>query len=166
MIEADKRKAVFLLHQDGMKLRDISRRLKISRNAVRAIIEQQGAMPVTIRSDKIRIDEELLRRLYLDCDGWVQRVHEKLVEQEGLKVTYPTLTRMLRDLGISRPQKDRCDRVPDEPGAEMQHDTSKYQVFLADKKVGLVSARTITDSRPGIFDRAQRGERKKPPHGA
>lgn len=140
MIEADKRKAVFLLHQDGMKLRDISRRLKLSRNSVRAIIEQQGAMPVTIRSDKVRIDEELLRRLYLDCDGWVQRVHEKLVEQEGLKVTYPTLTRMLRDLGISRPQKVRCDRVPDEPGAEMQHDTSKYQVLLADKKVGLVGS--------------------------
>ena len=52
------------------------------------------------------------------------RVHEKLVEEEGVTVTYSTLTRRLRELGISDPPKTRCQQVPDEPGAEMQHDTS------------------------------------------
>ena len=38
-------------------------RLKVSRNAVRVIIKQGGAMPDTVRDDKINIDTELLSRL-------------------------------------------------------------------------------------------------------
>ncbi|SRR6266851_6498623 len=140
MIDADKRKAVFLLHQEGMEVREIARRLALSRNAVRTIIRQEGALPVRVRADKQRLDEELLRRLYQECQGRMVRVHEKLVEEEGLAVTYPTLTRMLRELGISKAQKARCDRVPDEPGLEMQHDTSVYQVELADRRVRLVAS--------------------------
>ena len=140
MIEADKRKAIFLLHQEGMSVREISRRMGADRNTVRTIIDQEGMMPHTIRKDKRRIDPELLRRLYGECDGWCQRVHEKLVEVEGVEVTYPTLTRMLRDLGISKSQKERCDRVPDEPGAEFQHDTTIYQVKLGEKRVRLVAS--------------------------
>ena len=74
---------------------------------------------------------QLLERLYRECDGWMQRIHEKLVEEQGIQVGYSTLTRMLRELGLGRSQPARCDRVPDEPGAEMQHDTSLYQVKLA-----------------------------------
>lgn len=107
MIEADKRKAIYLLHQEGMELRQIAQRLKVSRNTVRAIIEQEGAMPQSTRKDKIRIDPDLLRRLYEECEGYAQRVHEKLVEEEGIQVTYPTLTRMLRELEISKRVKAR-----------------------------------------------------------
>jgi hypothetical protein len=32
---------------------------------------------------------------------------------------------------LGQPAKARCDHVPDEPGAEMQHDTSVYKVKLA-----------------------------------
>ena len=140
MIEPDKRKALFLLHQEGMTLREMSRRLKISRNTVRAIIKQKGALPDTERKDKLFIDPELLKRLYEECDGFKQRVHEKLVEEEGIEVTYSTLTRMLRALGIGRAQKTRCERVPDEPGAEMQHDTTVYQVKLAGKRTKLIAS--------------------------
>jgi len=42
MIDPDMRNAVFRLHQEGMSLREISRRLHVSRNAVRAIVRQQG----------------------------------------------------------------------------------------------------------------------------
>jgi hypothetical protein len=107
---------------------------------VAAIIEQKGEMPHKTRNDKIRIDAELLRRLYADCQGWVQRVHEKLVEEEKIPVAYPTLTRMLRGLGISGSAKQRCDRVPDEPGAEFQHDTSIYRLKLGDKPVRVVAS--------------------------
>ena len=134
MIEADKRKAIYLLHRDGMSERDISRRMGVSRNTVSAVIKQQGVMP-PVRREKQRIDEELLRRLYDECGGYVQRVHEKLTEEESVTVTYPTLTRMLRDLGIGKRKQERCDRVPDEPGVEMQHDTSPYRVKLAEKWV-------------------------------
>ena len=58
-------------------------------------------------------------------------MHEKLLEEEGIAVKYSTLTRLLRQLGIGRPQETRCDRVPDQPGGEFQHDTSVYQIKLA-----------------------------------
>src|SRR5204863_505125 len=52
MIEADKRKAVFLLHQEGMSIREIARRLQLSRNTVRTIPKQQGEMPTSPRKHK------------------------------------------------------------------------------------------------------------------
>jgi len=140
MIGPEKRKAIFLLHQEGMGLREITRRLHVSRNAVRAIIATEGTMPASTRKDKIRIDPELLVRLYDECDGFVQRVHEKLVEEEGIEVKYSTLTRMLRDLGIGRKEEARCDRVPDEPGAEMQHDTSPYMIQLGERPARVIAS--------------------------
>lgn len=139
MIEADKRKAIYLLHQEGMSEREISRRLGVNRNTVKVIIKQQGVMPVVERK-KQQIDEELLKRFYEECNGYAQRVHEKLTEEEGIQVKYQTLTRMLRELGIRKPQQLRCDRVPDEPGVEMQHDTSTYRIKLAGKEVRLVAS--------------------------
>ncbi len=132
MIEADKRKAIFLLHEEGMSLREIARRLKLSRNTVRAAVAQEGEMPRSTRKDKRQIDEELLRTLHEQCEGRVQRMHEKLTEEEGIAVSYSTLTRMLRELGITKAPKSRCHRVPDEPGVEMQHDTSPYSIRLGD----------------------------------
>ncbi len=134
MIEPDKRRAIFLLHEEGMPLREISRKLRISRNTVRMVVKQEGKMPNCLRKDKIEIDQELLERLHQECDGWIQRVHEKLTEEEGIHVGYPTLTRMLREMGISKPHNPRCDRVPDKPGDEMQHDTSPYKIKLSGKR--------------------------------
>lgn len=128
MIGPDKRKAVFLLHQEGMPLREISRRLGLSRNSVRRIIAQGGQMPT--RSFTPPIDPDLLRQLHQECDGYVQRVWEKLEEEHGLAVKYSTLTRWLRQLGITQLAPQRCDRVPDQPGAEMQHDTSPFTIVL------------------------------------
>ena len=140
MIDPDMRNAIFQLHTEGMSLREISRRLHISRNAVRRIVRQQGKITRKERNDKIQIDPELLERLYHECDGWLQRIHEKLVEEEGIQVAYSTLTRILRDLGLSRPQPVRCDRVPDEPGVEMQHDTSDYRVKLGGQRTKVIAS--------------------------
>jgi plasmid maintenance system antidote protein VapI len=41
MIEAVKRQAVFLLHQEGMSAHEIARRLKLSRNTVHEIFGGQ-----------------------------------------------------------------------------------------------------------------------------
>jgi transposase len=140
MIDPDMRNAIFQLHQEGMPLREISRRLHISRNAVRTIIRQQGKTTRKERKDRIQIDPELLERLYHECDGWIQRIHEKLVKEEQIEVGYSTLTRMLRKLGLGRNQPVRCDRVPDEPGAEMQHDTTVYQVKLSGRRTKLIAS--------------------------
>jgi transposase len=123
-----------------MSLREISRRLQLSRNAVRRIVKQEGKFARRERSDKTQIDPQLLERLYRECGGWMQRIRERLVEEQGIQVGYSTLTRILRDLGLSRSQPARCDRVPDEPGAEMQHDTSLYRVKLAGQWVMLIAS--------------------------
>ena len=94
MIEPDVRNAIYQLHQQGMSLREISRCLHISRNAVRRIVKQQGKSARRNRSDK-QIDPQLLERLYRECDGWMQRIREKLVEEHGIQIGYSTLTRML-----------------------------------------------------------------------
>jgi len=140
MIETDKRKSIFLLHESGMSWRDIARQLGISRNSVRTIVGQKGVMPEAARARKRQIDPELLRLLYKQCDGHIQRMHEKLLEEEAIPVKYSTLTRMLRELGIGDDRKPRCDRVPDEPGVEMQHDTSTYQVPLEGRRVRMVAS--------------------------
>jgi transposase len=139
MIGPDKRKAIFLLHQEGMSAREIARRLRIDRGTVSIIIAQGGQMPAPVCTTKHPIDPELLERLYRECAGWIQRMHEKLTEEEGIPVKYSTLTRMLRQLGISQSQDTRCDQVPDEPGAEMQHDTTIYRVKLGDQTARLVA---------------------------
>ena len=60
MIEADKRKAIFLLHQEGMPRREIARRLQVSRNTVAVVIAQGGQLPKLVRSPKQKIDSQLL----------------------------------------------------------------------------------------------------------
>jgi len=139
MIATDKRKAIYLLHQEGMEVREIVRRLGVSRNTVRVIIRQEWVLPPRVRTDKQQLDEELLRRLYQQCQGRMARLHEKLVEEESVQVCYSTLTRMVRDMGLSTPPTTRCQRVPDEPGLEMQHDTGLYQVELAGRRGKLIA---------------------------
>jgi transposase len=140
MIDPEKRKAIYCLHKEGMGVREISRRLSVNTNTVSTVIFQKGIMPEITRKDKIRIDPELLRRLYAQCNGWVQRIHEKLAEEEGIRVGYSTLTRMIRDLGIKETKSQRCGQVPDTPGAEMQHDTTNYRLKIGPKQIKVVSS--------------------------
>src|SRR5436190_2777635 len=128
MIATDKRNAIYLLHQEGMPDKEIARRLEVSPTTVRAIVQQKGVAPHKARKDKQHIDPELLRRLYQQCEGRVQRMHEKLLEEERVAVKYSTLTRMVRELGLGQPPQVRCHQVPDEPGLEMQHDTTVYRL--------------------------------------
>jgi transposase len=139
MIEADTRNAVYLLHREGMSEREIARRLHLSRNTVKVIVAQRGVLPLVARP-KQPLNEELLRSLYAECEGFAQRVHEKLIEEQGTQVSYPTLTRRLRELGISNPSSARCDRVADEPGAEMQHDTTVYHREVGGRRIKLIAS--------------------------
>jgi len=139
MIDPEKRKAIYLLHEEGVGVRKISQQLKVGRNAVRRIINQKGVMPLLTRKDKKEVDSELLRRLYIECNGWMQRVHEKLAE-EGIQIGYSTLTNLARELNLGGENSQRCERVPDEPGAEMQHDTSPYTIKIGDKEVRVIGS--------------------------
>ena len=130
MIEQDKRRAIYSLHEAGMSAREISRKLNIGRNTVNSIVAQKGDMPDPVRVDSIEVDADTLRCLYLDCGGFLQRIHEKLTEEEGITIGYSTLTRKVRQLGLGQPKNERCARVPDEAGSEMQHDTTIYKIKI------------------------------------
>ena len=140
MTDPDMRKAIYRFHNEGMGSRSIARELGISRNTVRAIIKLKGEVPDLPRKDKLSIDTELLRRLYDECDGWVQRIHEKLSEEENKQIGYSTLTQIVRELGLGQSRKSRCDRVPDEPGGEMQHDTSVYTLRIGGKQLKVIAS--------------------------
>ena len=129
----------FCLYNEGMGIREISRRLKISINTVSKIVDQKGELVETIRRDRISVDPELLRSLHTKCDGYVQRIHEILAE-EGIVIGYSTLTRNIRELNLGSPKNQRCDQIPDEPGAEMQHDTSPYTIKLGTARVKIIAS--------------------------
>jgi len=140
MIDANKRKAIFLLFNEGMGVREIASKLHVSTNTVSAIIAQKGEMPEITRKDKKQIDHELLRRLHIRCDGYAQRMHEILEEEEGIKIGYSTLTRNIRELDLGQSKNQRCDQKADVPGAEMQHDTSPYDVKFGTTRVGVIGS--------------------------
>ncbi|MFQ6105360.1 MAG: helix-turn-helix domain-containing protein, partial [Candidatus Glassbacteria bacterium] len=123
-----------------MSLRKISRDYGVSRKTVREIIRQKGGCPDRVRKDKIHLDPDKLEELYHKCDGYVQRVHEKLVEEEGTEIGYSTLTRLVRELDIAGRRPERCARVPDEAGKEMQHDTTVYHLSLGGHRLRVVAS--------------------------
>ena len=138
MIDPEKRKAIYFLYMQGMAIKEISRKLQVDRDTVHTIIELKGEMPDSTRSDKIELDGQLLIRLYAECNGYIERMHEKLTEDHDVKIGYSTLTRMIRELGLGRTKDQRCDQKPDQPGAEMQHDTTVYTLPLGGKLTRVV----------------------------
>jgi len=98
-----------------------------------------GKAPGASSTGSLAIDPEKLAALYAECDGWVQRVHEKL-RDEGVQVGYSTLTRLIRKQGLGVPPTRRHDQVEDVPGAEMQHDTSVYRLAVGSQTMTVVAS--------------------------
>jgi transposase len=140
MIEPEKRKAIYCLYTQGMPINQIARSLQVDKNTVRTIILQKGELPNTQRSDRTVIAPELLSRLYGECDGFVQRIHEKLAEEYHVEIGYSTLTGKIRELELGNPINQRCEEGKELPGAEMQQDTSDYKVRLGINPVKLIGS--------------------------
>jgi hypothetical protein len=130
MIDHDHRSTILTLHRKGVKVRAIARSLSIGRNTVRRVIASGGQEARRPAANAVILDDDLLRKLFNQCEGYVERVWEKLKEEHHLEVGYSTLTRRIRGLGL-RGNKPRSGRVPDEPGKEMQQDTSPYCVKIS-----------------------------------
>lgn len=139
MIESEKRSAIFLLHSQGMSVREISRSLRVSRKTVRRIIREEGRPLKIAHADRATVDPDLIRRLYTKCNGWLQRVYE-LLKEEHVDIGYSTLTRMVREMGLGKQPDRRHHQVPDQPGQEIQHDTSPYDVKIAGKPTRVVGS--------------------------
>jgi hypothetical protein len=114
--------------------------LGVDPKTVGEIVKQKGETPESARSDRIELEPLLLTRLFGECDGYIQRMHEKLLEEHAITIGYSTLTRKVRELELGKAKNNRCARVPDEPGAEMQHDTTKHRIRLGQSLVHVVAS--------------------------
>ncbi len=141
MIDPDKRKAIHLLKSEGVSLGAISRQLRVSMGTVRDIVKSGGSPKVIARSDRKVVSEELLKKLFSECQGYVQRVHERLKEENKIEIGYSTLTRLCRSQGLVETTPQRRDaQIPDEPGLEMQHDTSPYKLPLNGQETNVIGS--------------------------
>jgi transposase len=138
MINEEKRKAIKVLFEEGKKKKQIARLLNLSTRTVRKILALDAEVASKPRCDKKKIDPDLLHKLYVRCDGYVQRMHEILKEEEGIEIGYSTLTRLLREYGIGQKVSTRCHQVDDVPGEEMQHDTTPLRLMIGDTVVSVI----------------------------
>ncbi len=150
MIPTEIRNSVRILKLQGHSLREISRLLKLSRNAVRRILrEKDGERAPSPPCDAATLAklEEAFRRVR----GNGVRVQEILATESGLNVPYSTLTRWIREAQLRDPPK-RSGEYHQAPGEEMQHDTSPHRVALSGKAVSAqCAALTLAYSRRLFF---------------
>jgi transposase len=133
MIPIEIRNGVRLLRSQGQSLREISRLLRLSRNAVRRILrEKDGERTPSPPCDAATLArlEEAFRR----ARGNGVRVKELLASEIGLNVPYSTLTRWIREAQLRDPPR-RSGEYHQAPGEEMQHDTSPHRMMLSGKAV-------------------------------
>ena len=124
MLDQSIRNAILTLHRKGLGVRTIARTMKLSRGAVRDVVQAGTAeVPRLARVEKGEPHEELIRELHVRCSGNLVRVHEELVAA-GATLSYQALTGFCRRHGIGYEPPKPSGRYVFEPGQEMQHDTS------------------------------------------
>jgi transposase len=127
MLDQNLRQAIFALHKKGRSRRSIAKALKISRGAVRDILESGSAeVPRIVRPELGDAWREEILAQHAACGGNLVRVYEELVEK-GAKLSYPALTAFCRRHGIGYEPPKPVGSYHFGPGEEMQHDTSKHR---------------------------------------
>jgi transposase len=128
MTPTEIRNAVCALQTKGHSLREISRILAMSRNTVRRILRAPaGNVAQTPPCDEATLGR--LKAAFARARGNVVRVRELLAD-DGLEVSYSTLTRWVRAADLRGPPR-RTGEYSFVPGQEMQHDTSPHRVTFA-----------------------------------
>ncbi|MFC1833879.1 helix-turn-helix domain-containing protein [Thermodesulfobacteriota bacterium] len=125
--------AILGMYGKGMKIRQISRVLEISRNIVRRVVNGNDTGK---RSPSTSFDNEmpLIQDTFIRSRGNVVRVHE-ILAKHGVSIGYSTLTRIVREQRLREPERTRAGSYSFGPGLEMQHDTSRHKVILNGKQV-------------------------------
>ena len=118
MITDETRRAILGMYEKGMKIRQISRTLGISRNTVRTVLKS-GAPEEKGSSTSFEDEMPLIREAFVRSRGNVVRVQE-ILSQRGIAIGYSTLTRIVRDQGLREPARARDGEYTFGPGEEMQ----------------------------------------------
>lgn len=133
MIPYEIREAILALRQQGRGLREISRTLKVSRNAVRRVLRQHEPKPPR-KNPEYQAILEVLPEIYQRCKGNGVRIREVLKDEYEIEVAYSSLTRLIREQEL-RQSKRRSGIYTFGPGEEMQHDTSPHRFTLGGKLI-------------------------------
>jgi transposase len=134
MIDHESKEAVLSLHQRGIKIREISLILNISRNTVRRVLRGKW-QKTPQRASRYEEMTPIIEELFNTCKGNTVRVQEILSDQYGRLIPYSSLTRLVRELELRQgKRKHRAGEYKSAPGQEMQHDTSPHQITLNGKK--------------------------------
>lgn len=138
MLKPDKHPVILTLYEEGKSKRHIARLLDVNVKTVRRVIAGKGRSEATFKKNKITIDEEVLRKEYKHCNGYLERLHEILTEDYDYEIGYSTLTLRVRELGLGQKTTSRCDHKPDIPGDEFQYDTSPFTIKINQKKTKVI----------------------------
>ena len=142
MLDQTTRQTILALRDAGHGTRAIARALQISRGAVRAVLRDGHASPPTlVRAEKAEPHRDEILALYTSCKGNLVRVHEELLAQGLVTLSYPALTAFCRKHGIGYEAPKPSGRYHFDPGQEMQHDTSPHVAYIdgAERKVQTAS---------------------------
>lgn len=133
MLDERLRTAVFELARKAYGTRRIARALRISRCAVRDILNQgDPSAPSILRPEKAEPYRDQILELYPYCRGNLVRVHEELLKS-GARLSYQALTGFCRRHQIGHTPDPPAGRYYMAPGEEMQHDTSPYRFEIGGK---------------------------------
>ena len=128
MLDLETRQTILRLNREGHGKRTIARAVGVTRNSVRKVLaDGSPEVPPLVRPQRLQAHLERLRKLHVECDGNLIRVHEKL-NDDGIEIPYSVLTAFCRRSGIGLKPKKPAGRYHFLPGEEMQHDTSPHRV--------------------------------------
>jgi transposase len=132
MLDQTLRTSILTLREAGHGTRAIARALRISRGAVKAVLANGRATPPPIeRDERAEVFREDILALHTSCKGNLVRVHEELLAQHPIALSYQALTAFCRRHGIGHEPPTPVGHYPFEPGKEMQHDTSPHDVHIS-----------------------------------
>jgi len=141
MLDEGTRRAILRLREAGRGTRAIARALKISRGAVRAVLQIGGAeVPRLVRAQKAEPFRDRILELHASCKGNLVRVHEELLGS-GATLSYQALTSFCRRHEIGYQPPKPAGQYHFKPGQEMQHDTSPHEAMIGEH---LIPAQTAS----------------------
>ena len=143
MLNQNQRTAILELHRKGIGSRQISCALKLSRSAVKKVIQSESIIPPLIaRREKAEPHRQEILDLYVSCQGNMVRVHEEL-QSSGTTLSYPALTAFCRKHGIGQKPVIPAGQYHFDPGEEMQHDTSPHKLIMAGQQRPVQTASAV-----------------------
>ena len=143
MLDQTTRTAILGLHERGVSRRAIARTLRLSRKAVKQVVQGGRAeVPAPERDELAAPFHEQILEWYAKCGGHLGRVHEELCAA-GAKLSYQALTGYCRRHGIGREPKMPAGRYDFPPGKEMQHDTSPHRAKIGGSLRGVQTASEV-----------------------